>query len=302
MSDFAMSVSVNAIAHPRPAATVVVARPSAAAAEVELFLVQRHHKSGFMAGAHVFPGGRVEEQDLAFAQSLEAKRRDGIAALIDGEHDAVTAAAFAIAAIRETAEECGVLLARRDDGQSPKQAVVDTILAALRPPEPQNFAALLGAHALEIDLEGLAPLAWWLTPTAEPKRYDTRFFAAWAPAGQQAAADLIETTAGDWFTPSAALAAYRSGDIKLAPPTLVTLEDLVGVSDLESLKESVHRPLRCVCPRLTHAEGGGLVLALPGDPLHEPHDEADTAPIEGWERTRIVQNEDGRFESATATS
>lgn len=297
-----MSVCVNAIAQPRPAATVVVARPvSSPAAEIELFLVQRHHKSGFMAGAHVFPGGRVEEQDLAFAKSLDADRRASIASLIDGEDDVTTAAAFAIAAIRETAEECGVLLAKREDTSAAGQDVVDAILSALRPPEPQNFAALLGEHALEIDLEGLAPLAWWLTPTAEPKRYDTRFFAAWAPAGQRAAADLIETTAGDWFTPTGALAAYRAGEIKLAPPTLVTLEDLVGVTDLGSLKESVHRPLRCVCPRLTHDDAGGMVLALPGDPLHAENTAKREPAIEGWDRTRIVQNAAGQFESAAAT-
>ena len=288
---------------PRPAATIVVARPASSGRptdEVEIYLVKRHHKSGFMAGAHVFPGGRVEDQDHAFAQALSATRLQATSSLVDGESDDVAAAAFAIAAIRETAEECGIVLARSaqtDDVATKAQA--DAIVRDLRRENPPPFQSLLAANALELDLEGLLPLAWWLTPTAEPKRYDTRFFATWAPAGQIAAPDLIETTEGEWLSPVDALTAYADGRIALAPPTLVTLEDLQGVSSVDAIRRAVARPIACVCPRICALESG-LVLALPGDPLHASPGEDPVPPIVGWTRTRVVQTATGRFASARA--
>src|SRR5690606_37706845 len=132
------------------------------------------------------------------------------------------------------------------------------------------------------------PLAWWITPKAEPKRYDTRFFLAPAPEGQAPRVDEHEATEGAWFTPAAALAAYGEGRIQLAPPTLATLEDLAEHADLERAASAVARPLPPIEPVLITGDDG-LVLALPGDPLHEVEAPASAR------RTRIVLDERGRF-------
>jgi 8-oxo-dGTP pyrophosphatase MutT (NUDIX family) len=251
-----------------PAATVVVAR-ACADDTFEVFLVKRHGKSGFMAGAHVFPGGRVDDDDASF------------------DHDR-----FAVAAIRETWEETGVLLARSESGlplttRAPIDAVAARVVSGL------SFAQALTAVGLLPDVELLTPIAWWITPEAEPRRYDTRFFFATVPSLQRhtATADGTEVVEGEWLTPHAALEAYRSGRITLSPPTLVTLEELAPLK-LGQVRQ--HRwPTRAVRPVVNEVEGA-LVLALPGDPLH------DVAEPVWPERTRIVQGDDRRFRSAKA--
>jgi 8-oxo-dGTP pyrophosphatase MutT (NUDIX family) len=273
---------------PRPAATVVLVRPGEQ--EISLYLVKRHGRSGFMAGAHVFPGGRVDDADATLADTLDDDARATAHAMVDGVEDPREAAAFCVAAVRETAEECGVLLARDGDGTHPDEDAAATITAELR--DGRGFAEALTTRGLTPDIAELAPLAWWITPELEPKRYDTRFFLAPAPA-HRADFDAHETTEGDWFTPTSALAAYARGEIALAPPTLVTLEDLAGSATLQDAVTSIERPLRAICPIITSNEDG-MVLALPGDPLH-----GEAVPI--WaERTRIVMTEAGRFASTSA--
>lgn len=273
---------------PLPAATVVVVREGARD-PLEVFLVKRHGRSGFMAGAHVFPGGRVDEGDRAFAERLSDRLLEAAAAHLDQALPTVEAAAFALAAVRETAEECGLLLARDAGGALPGADVADEVFRALQAGEP--FAALLSARGLVPDLEALAPLAWWITPEAEPKRFDTRFFLARAPSEQRARADLKETTEGEWLSPLAALSAYEAGRIHLAPPTLATLEDLAPCDSFDAARQTALRPARPCCPKLIPGDEG-LVLALPGDPLHDEPERA----LRG-ERTRVVMTPEGRFRS-----
>ena len=260
---------VAATAPAVPAATVVVARvlPRDEGA-FEVFLVKRHGKSGFMAGAHVFPGGKVDDDDASF----DADR-------------------FACAAIRETFEETGVLLARHESGlamtaRAPRDAVVARIAAG----EP--FAHALKATGLVPDVDALVGIGWWITPEAEPRRFDTRFFFALVPALQHhdAAPDLQEVTEGTWFSPQGALDAYAQGEIALAPPTLVTLEEL---APLTTAGVRAHAwPRRAIRPLITHDADGALVLALPGDSLHDVKDAC-------WpHRTRVVAKDGGRFVSA----
>jgi 8-oxo-dGTP pyrophosphatase MutT (NUDIX family) len=251
-----------------PAATVVVAR-ACADDTFEVFLVKRHRRSGFMAGAHVFPGGRVDDEDATF----DADR-------------------FAVAAIRETWEETGVLLARPESGlplttMAPIDALAARIASGL------SFAQALMAVGLLPDVELLTPIAWWITPEVEPRRYDTRFFFAVVPPLQRhtATADGSEVVDGEWLTPQNALAAYSAGRITLSPPTLVTLEELAGLTLSEVRRHPW--PSRAVRP-VVNDVGGALVLALPGDPLHD-------VDIAVWpHRTRIVQGDDRRFRSAKA--
>ena len=193
-----------------------------------------------------------------------------------------------MAAVRETAEECGLLLARTEGGELVPPERAARVIERMRAGAP--FSSVLAEEGLSPDVSALHPLAWWITPTAEPKRFDTRFFLALAPAGQEPRVDEHEATEGDWFTPRAALAAYTEGTIRLAPPTLATLEDLAEHDDVERAIAAVPRPLEPIEPVLVNGDEG-LVLALPGDPLHERSTGASPR------RTRIVLDEGGRFRS-----
>lgn len=230
---------------PRPASTVIVCRPHEAGFQV--LLVKRHGSSGFMAGAHVFPGGRVDDDDRVGDAALAQVAR----ALLDGALEERAALGFVNAAVRETREE----------------ANVDVTAAAL------------------------LPWSWWITPAVEPKRFDTRFFLCAVPASTTAVVDEHEAVSHVWLTPRDALAAFMTGEIALAPPTLATLEDLVPYATMADAARSVVRPVRAICPRIVPTDDG-LVLALPGDPLHE---EAQPAFAH---RSRFVLAEGGRFASA----
>lgn len=253
---------------PLPAATVVVAR-ACPDDTFEVFLVRRHGKSGFMAGAHVFPGGKIDEDDRRFGDEVDP---------------------FAIGAIRETFEETGVLLARPESGLPlSSTGPIEAVSARLTSGEP--FSHALGRAGLLPDLAALIPIAWWITPAQEPRRFDTRFFFALVPAVQRhrAMADGVEVEDGVWLSPLAALERYRDGALRLAPPTLVTLEEL---AELPLSRVARHPwPLAPVEPAITEVDGR-LVLALPGDPLHPVK-----TPV--WpHRTRIVTDDDGHFASA----
>ena len=239
---------------PRPAATVILMRETS-----EVYLVKRHGRSGFMAGAHVFPGGRVDPEDSAYEMD-----------------------AFTVAAIRETLEECGVLLVNNQSDPVARE-VFDEVQGG------RSFHDVIRERHLSLDASVLAPWSWWITPKAEPRRYDTRFFLARAPT-HRAAPDNKEVTEGAWLTPRAALDAFAAGDIFLAPPTLATLEDLLGLESFEVAAASVQLPLQPICPLLV--EGDEMVLALPGDPLHDVKERAMR------QRTRFVLGEGGRFRSA----
>src|SRR6202161_4732886 len=167
----------------RPAATILLLRDGPDG--VEVFSVVRHHAIEFAGGALVFPGGRVEEADHELAVRLEdCPNPDGL------EIDAM---AFRVAAIRETFEECGVLLARPRGSDD----LIDA--ATLKRLEDQHRAALnagsIGFDAV-LGSEGLVPapdllvhFAHWITPSHQPKRYDTHFFLAEAPEAHLAVHD-----------------------------------------------------------------------------------------------------------------
>ena len=262
------STNTSAPAVPVPAATIVVAR-ACPGDTFEVFLVRRHGKSGFMAGAHVFPGGKVDDDDRGFG----------------GDADP-----FAIGAIRETFEETGVLLARPESGLPlSTSGPIAAVSARLASGEPFSLALLKAG--LVPDLEALVPIAWWITPAQEPRRFDTRFFFAVVPPAQRhsATADGVEVEDGIWLAPQAALDGYRRGELRLAPPTLATLEELAPLRLSQVARHPW--PTAPVEPVITEVDGR-MVLALPGDPLHTV-----AAPV--WpHRTRIVTDDAGRFVSA----
>lgn len=257
----------------RDAATVIVLRDAGTGPEV--FLVRRHRAVAFMAGAHVFPGGRVDEGDHAADPSwcdgvVEARGKlTGVAA------DA--ALAFHVAAARELFEEAGVLLAR--DGGGQHVSLVDRAdherfkahraeLNAGR----RTLREIVEAERLRLALDALVHYAHWVTPPIEIRRFDTRFFVTRVPPKQSPVHDDHEATDSVWIRPADAISASRRGDIVLPPPTWASLRELERFTSVDAaLLWAKARTVYRREPRVTTDIDGTRRIVLPGDPsLPEP--------------------------------
>lgn len=218
----------RAVAEPRDAATVVLLRP-AAGTGIEVLLLCRGRTMDFAPGAHVFPGGSVDPRDGELAGLPAVAELSGVLGVPADRCRSIIGAA-----VRETFEECGVLLA----GDGPAGAPPD-------PPDPADRAALLAGTDSLADVlgrRGLAPhgdalIPWgrWITPEVSDRRYDTWFFVAAMPEGQVADAGLSgagdgggEADSAEWLRPGEALDAARRGEMTLLPPTAVTLAELAS--------------------------------------------------------------------------
>lgn len=212
----------------RPASTVLLLRDGAQGLEV--FMVVRHHQIDFASGALVFPGGRVEPGDLTLAGGDEA-------------------VAFRIAAIRETWEECGVLLG----------------CPGAPPPAAGDFAAMLAARGLVPDCTALAHFAHWITPVPVPKRFDTHFFLAAAPADQDAVHDGGEAVDSVWIRPRDALAEAEAGTKKIVFPTRMNLTKLGRSNSVaEAFAAARARPVVTVLPQQRNTPEGRY-LRIPAE-------------------------------------
>jgi 8-oxo-dGTP pyrophosphatase MutT (NUDIX family) len=254
---------------PRDAATVILLRQAADAgaggAGFEAFLLRRTAELEFAPGAYVFPGGSVDATDADTSLGWAGPDPAEFAALLDVPPD--RARALVCAAVRETFEESGVLLA----GASHDDLVRDSVaLAADRHAllaGAASLAEVLGRRGLVLRTDLLTPWARWITPEASPRRFDTWFFAAALPPGQAATAapeghaDPGESESGAWLRPASALEAARAGQMTLLPPTAVTLGELAGHADVPAIL--AHRPV--ITPRLPKViiEDGRVRLALP---------------------------------------
>jgi 8-oxo-dGTP pyrophosphatase MutT (NUDIX family) len=277
---------------PRDAATVMVIRPAEARDGIQVFCVQRHVRSGFMGGAIVFPGGKVDASDYAPAWADRATPlTERARALAELES---TARAFAIAALRELLEEAAMLPVIGGALDSEGALALRRGLAgrvAAGEPASVVLLELCAARGLSVDAARLEAFARWVTPTAETRRYDTRFYLLAAPEGQSGQHDEHETTTSFWRAPEEVLELWMQGKIFLAPPTARTLQLLSPAQSVEqALAIARMQSLDPVCPFFAQ-EGDRVLLALPGDPLYpEPHPE----PTDPRAPTRFVL-EDGRF-------
>jgi 8-oxo-dGTP pyrophosphatase MutT (NUDIX family) len=175
-----------------PAASVILLRDGKDG--LETYLLHRHARMAFAPSMVVFPGGRVDPADAT------------------GGRDPILRCA-----LRETAEETGVVLAEAD----------------------------------------LRPWAHWITPEIEPRRYDTKFFIAALPADQEASDISGETDRAEWTTPVAALAAERSGEIRMLPPTMSILLELADLSTVaEVINHATGRRIEPVVPKLVRSASG----------------------------------------------
>ncbi len=252
---------------PRPAASILLLRDGPAG--LETFMVVRHHQIDFASGALVFPGGRMEAADTEMAAASVAalppgqspggggrgpKPVEGRASFRTPYGPRLQAdplAAFKVAAIREAFEECGVLLARADgeDGFVPAARA-----AALDRAAP--FADLMARQRLAPALDALVPFAHWITPDFVPKRFDTHFFLALAPADQALVHDGREAVDSVWIPPTQALAEHGRR-FKLLFPTHRILWKLAAHADAASaLAAARATPVVTVQPERVMVDGG----------------------------------------------
>jgi 8-oxo-dGTP pyrophosphatase MutT (NUDIX family) len=231
---------------PRLAATVLLVRDGAHGLEV--FMVERHHQIDFATGALVFPGGKVDPGD---ADSRLAERCGDALARDEA------ARTLRIAAIRETFEECGVLLARP---RGAKELVPATRLPKLE----GEFPALVAREDLFLACDLLVPFAHWITPSMVPKRFDTHFYLAAAPADQLALHDGRESVDSVWIAPQAALDAAEAGRRTIIFPTLMNLARLAQAKNVaDALARARSAPIVTVQPALVRGADGKPSLSIP---------------------------------------
>src|SRR3954453_9086832 len=240
----------------RPASTVLLLRDSAGPdgrGEIEVFMMVRHYEIDFNSGALVFPGGSVDAGDHDIAAKPEF--------FAGAEGLDTEALGFRIAAIRETFEESGILLARPRGSTTlvdAKQAGdIETRSRAALGEGKTTFLNFLDENGLLLTLDGLVPYAHWITPEGMPKRFDTWFFLAAAPPDQAGAHDGKESTDSIWVSPREALAGGESGRFKLPFPTTRNLIRLGKKGSVRTaLDDARGRKVVTVMPVMTKLNGG----------------------------------------------
>lgn len=281
---------------PVDSATVILVRESSQG-PFKVFLMRRHRNQDFMGGAYVFPGGRLDEGDcdpglLSHAGGFTG--RDAVRGLQAGDLPEARALGLYFAALRETFEESGVLLAYDQAGRLVDLGRGEAAgrYAGYRLQLHQqslSLKELAEREGLTFALDLLTPYSHWITPEIESKRFTTRFFLARQPPEQIPFHDTIEMTKSLWITPSEALGRQREGSILLMPPTLKTLEELSAFESLEELFRAARsRRIRTILPEpfVTKDEFG---IRLPHDPEYKIEAYRQTPRPE--ETSRIVMRE-----------
>lgn len=261
----------------RDAATVMLVRDGDGGLEV--FMLRRNPESTFVGGAYVFPGGAVDQADADDPLLDE---------VCDGRTDADASRslgvergglAFWVAAIRESFEEAGVLLAEGPTGEfvSFADPAVEERFAAHRTQVDageRRLAEVCRDEGLRLAVDGLHYFSHWITPIGPPRRFDTRFFVCRAPAEQEPLHDDAETVASLWTRPADALAAHRAGELELILPTI---RNLVAISRFDTADELLAAaaavdevptmlPVVVEAPDSDVKIGGrGVRILLPGD-------------------------------------
>lgn len=250
----------------RPAATVVLLRGSSDGMEV--LLLRRARSAGFVPGAYVFPGGRVDSSE---ADPDVLQRFSGITAevaadrleLFAGDTPAI---AYYLAALREAFEETGILVAIDEGGQPVPSAAGDAAVAKLQNAllaESVTFGGVLHEARARLDGAAIEYIAHWVTPIIEARRYDTRFFAAEVPPGTGFRLSPSEMTDGVWITPEGALERQRDGSMPMVFPTIKTLQALAAChSPSDALQSFRATKIQEILPKLVKTPTG-IGMELP---------------------------------------
>jgi len=259
---------------PRPAASLVLLRDSPEG--LQALLLQRPGDDAVLAGAHVFPGGKLDREDAepASLSRIDSEPDALHARLAEPELAAHDAAALYVAALREAFEETGVLIAHGADA-----ALADRAQALRR--SGLGFPEVLAELGLQLQTSALQPWSRWVTPRVPAmmkRRFDTRFFVAGLPPGQFVVPDPREAVAADWLAPRRALARYDDSGIELAAPQIMTLVHLARFATVaQALADAAGRAPALIRPEPVEVAGGRLVC-YPGDPAHPVPDRAMPGP------------------------
>ncbi|UTD28731.1 NUDIX domain-containing protein [Bradyrhizobium sp. WD16] len=244
----------------RLAATILLLRETGGG--MELFMVVRHHEIDFASGALVFPGGSVEPGDRTLAGKAE------LLTMTAGLDEATLA--LRIAAVRETFEECGILLARPRGSEHVVDAVrlagLEAVHRAALTAGTLAFADFVAREKLVLALDLLVPFAHWITPLKMPKRFDTHFFLTVAPSDQVGAHDGREAVDSVWIAPRRALEEAKAGRYKILFPTERNLIRLArATTAAEAIAAARTESIVTVMPELTRTADGRRQLRIPAN-------------------------------------
>ncbi|WP_435241232.1 NUDIX hydrolase [Streptomyces cucumeris] len=231
-----------------------------------VYMLRRRASMAFAGGAYAYPGGSVDPRDERMVAWAGPSRAQWAQRLGLDANDATQAQAIVCAAVRETFEEAGVLLA----GPTPHTVVADTTgddweadRAALVARD-LSFAEFLDRRGLVLRSDLLGGWARWITPEFEPRRYDTWFFVAALPRGQRTRNASTEADRTVWIRPGQAADGYDRGELLMMPPTIATLRQLRPYGTVgEALAAAADRDLTPVLAQ-ARLENGELVLSWPG--------------------------------------
>ena len=229
---------------------------------IEVYMLRRQSSMAFAPGASVFPGGSVDDRDADIDVAWAGPGAAAWGRIFDAPDD--LARALVCAAVRETFEESGVLLAgptaagvvadtRGDDWETDRLALLERSI---------SLAGLLRRRHLVLRADLLTPWSRWITPIVEERRFDARFFAAALPPGQRTRDVGGEAAHVAWVRPAAAIAAGRAGEITLWPPTAVTLAQLAEFGTVAAALAGPPQ-VRPLLPEVT-LRGGTPWLTVPG--------------------------------------
>lgn len=237
---------------------------------LEVYLLRRVRGMPFAGGMTAYPGGGVDvrdaDGDLDWSGPSPAQWAKSF------HCDEALARELVCAAVRETFEESGVLLASATDGSrlDPSSAEWEADRLALMARE-RSLSEVFQSQGVTLRADLLRPWAHWITPEAEPRRYDTKFFTAAVPAGQQPRDVSGEADEADWVSVAQALTENESGARMMLPPTLVTLQDLVEHATVEDvLAAAPTEALTPVVPRLVQRHGSTYVEMPDGSLVKTP--------------------------------
>lgn len=229
-------------ATPQPSATILLLRDD----PLQVLMIRRHHAQVF-ASALVFPGGKVDPGDGS---------EDWLPLLVGAENHSAEERRYRVAAFRETFEEAGVLLARDETGAE----------VAAPAGAGSDFLEVVRRSGGRLWLDDLVLFGHWITPEFAPRRFDTRFFLARMPAGQEAASDGIEAVAHEWVEPAELLDRAGIEQKDLILPTRMNLLLLSRSADSASaMADARARPIVPVLPVREMLADGGAVVRIPAE-------------------------------------